>query len=793
MLTKRFKEENQLMTRKLFRGAVSLALALLMLTPAIPTVHAVDEKCECGAACTSVVMMEANCQQVGIIKYICTSSTCGKEQLKEVPKNPNNHDTVCTDNGDGLTHTATCRVCATYRDIKENHTFENGYCVKCSAADYAKADISMDSALETYVDLADTQATLSAGEIAVKVGNVDVTDNYTLSYSWIDPTGATVSNSATYLLPVSYTSKVADFTFGCVVTAMPKGISSGKFVSKSCTITVHVRDLVMATATVNSDDVSFELDETTSITPVSIAQQIYQAAYNLSEAYPAYVVFGTHPESSVGSLRESGSRYYFEATAGQPQLNDVKFVPSGDKAGSYVINFTVYDTKGISFPGVLTFIVEHNIGTVDLAYVAEKNQIITLDADDFQNFWHNTYDKGSLTLLSFSKLPSSIEGTLYYNYSDKSLTGALVRAGDIFYDNYKNTTQYLIDNITFVPDSKFTGYVTIPFEAYGLNNQGRNTFLTGNLGIFIGSGTVQDISFTADSSAILKLAVTDFLSTYQQAVNTYSTDFSIRLLETPENGALYVDYKGNGKDIALTDSTVSDYAFYSNSTLSLEISDLTYVAPATAATAVTDTIRYVACDNKGEFRFVGEIVFTTKAKVVIYTKYFSDVTRNDWFYDEVMTLAEAGIINGMTTTTFEPLSEVTYGQALKLIMMAAGYPNIAPTGTHWASGFLTVAQTDSLVSTALTESNLDLKIRRNDIAQIAAKALKLPASTLTTSPFADVTVGSTYASYIFSLYDAGIITGSTNLQGETVYYGVNSIRRSEMAAIVLRMNEYKNS
>lgn len=783
---------------KPFRSAVSFLLALLMLLPVIPPVHAAEYICElCKKPCTYKVIVEANCHQEGVVEYTCTTADCnlkGKEILKKLPLNPNNHDTICTDNHDGTTHTATCRVCATYKNVSEPHTFENGHCTKCDAADYAKADLSMASSLEIYVKLLDAQASLSVGEVAVKVGNVDVTDSYTLSYSWIDPTGATVSNNSTYVLPASFTSKVGDYNFGCVVTAMPKGISSGKFVSKSCTVTVRVRDLVMANATVNSDSASFTMGETNTITPVSVAQQMYQAAYTLSEVIPSYVVFGTHPESSVGSLMETGIRYYFNpANTGQADLSGVKFVPGGEKAGSYVINFTVYDTKGNSFPGVLTIVVEHNIGTVDLAYIAEKNQNVALSSNDFQEFWQNTYDRGSLTLMAFTKLPSNTEGTLYYNYSDRALTGTLVKVGDIFYDTLTSTSQSLIDGITFVPDSKFTGYVTIPFEAYGLNNQGRNTFLTGNLGIFIGSGTVKEVSFTVDSGAVMKLTAADFLPVYQSAVDKFGTDFSIRLLDVPANGALYVDYKGNSKDVALTNAVISDYSFYSNSALSLEISDLTYVAPTTAATAVTDTIRYVACDNKGEFRYVGEIVFTTKAKVVIYTKFFPDVPKTastEWYYTAVMDLAEANVIGGFEDGSFQPNGEVTYAQALKLIMLAAGYPTIAQTGTHWASGYLAVAQADGLVSSALTEAYLDRKIDRNNIAQIAAKALKLPASTLTTSPFSDVMVGTTYASYIFSLYDAGIVIGDST-SGTARFYGVNSIRRSEMAVIVWRMNNYK--
>ena len=49
------------------------------------------------------------------------------------------------------------------------------------------------------------------------------------------------------------------------------------------------------------------------------------------------------------------------------------------------------------------------------------------------------------------------------------------------------------------------------------------------------------------------------------------------------------------------------------------------------------------------------------------------------------------------------------------------------------------------------------------------------------------------ASYVLSLYEAGIVEGTTLSNGQVMYYGVNAIRRSEMATIVWRMYNYKTS
>ena len=785
------KEESTMKRTNLRRRVMSVAMALILLFGAMPAAFAsTDGKCDtCGSTYNRNVLKQANCHEYGVVEYICPNAGCAaynQSILIKTPIDATNHDAVYRDNGDGSTHTATCRYHTDYRNVSELHSFVDGYCTKCAAVDYALAVVSMATSLETYISLNDSQANLSVGEVKVMVGGTDVTDNYTISYSWMDQSGTTVGNGVTYRLPAAVTAKVGDHTYGCFVMAMPKAGTAGKYISASCTVAVHVRDLVLASATVNSDDPDFLLSATNNRTTVSVYNQIYQAAYKLSAAYPAYVIFGAKPVSAIGDLKVNSNAYYFSPAAGQQDLAKVVFDPLGAAAGSYVINFTVYDTAGKDFPGVLTVIVEKDLGTLDVSYTTTPGVPVRLNSQDFSAFWQKTHTNGTMNLIYFKTLPSAREGVLYYNYNygNTSVTNTAVTVEDMFYLVPTNANQKIIDGLTFVPDTKFTGFVTIPFEQYGMTNRGQYALLSGNLSIFVSAGSIQDVTYSITSGSTLNLTAADFQSAHQLATGTASTNFSIKLLDVPQNGALDVDYTATALDKPLTLANVSDYTFYYSNPLSKEINDLTYICPESTTDRI-DTIRYVACDSKGEFEYVGKIVITNKASVVIYTKFFTDVNKTDWFYTYVMDLAEDDVINGMTETTFEPKTEVTYGQALKLIMLAAGYNVPTKTGTHWASGYLTMAQADGLVSTALTESYLDRKI--------AAKALRLPASTITTSPFSDVVVGTTYASYIFSLYDAGIVEGTKLSDGTVRYYGVNSITRAEMSAIVWRINNYKKA
>ncbi len=79
---------------------------------------------------------------------------------------------------------------------------------------------------------------------------------------------------------------------------------------------------------------------------------------------------------------------------------------------------------------------------------------------------------------------------------------------------------------------------------------------------------------------------------------------------------------------------------------------------------------------------------------------FSDITSSTWCYKYVLELSDADVIDGYSDGTFKPDNQVTYGAALKLIMLAAGYDEQKPVNSNVFSGYLARAQADGLVSGA---------------------------------------------------------------------------------------------
>lgn len=183
----------------------------------------------------------------------------------------------------------------------------------------------------------------------------------------------------------------------------------------------------------------------------------------------------------------------------------------------------------------------------------------------------------------------------------------------------------------------------------------------------------------------------------------------------------------------------------------------------------------LATDSASAHRFV-EARWSISASLP-----FTDVAASDWFYSYVYDLTEQGVVSGMTSKSFAPYGTLTYAQALKLILLAAGQSEQAPTGKHWASGYLDLAAKQGFLPSASV--NLDQSISRLALAKIAAKALALPDPT-GTSPFSDCSEPA-----VLSLYEAGILEGSRE-NNVLVYKPNSNITRAEISAIIWRMAHF---
>ena len=158
---------------------------------------------------------------------------------------------------------------------------------------------------------------------------------------------------------------------------------------------------------------------------------------------------------------------------------------------------------------------------------------------------------------------------------------------------------------------------------------------------------------------------------------------------------------------------------------------------------------------------------------------YTDVAESDWYFAYVRELSARGVLGGYPDGTFRASAALTAGEALKLVLLGAGCQEAEPTGSHWASGYLALAESMGCLTPGEIQ-DLDSPISRLVIARVAAVAMGLEERT-GASPFADVDSG-----YTLALYEEGILNG-TVLGGQRYYYPDSSINRGEVCAIVSRI------
>lgn len=178
-----------------------------------------------------------------------------------------------------------------------------------------------------------------------------------------------------------------------------------------------------------------------------------------------------------------------------------------------------------------------------------------------------------------------------------------------------------------------------------------------------------------------------------------------------------------------------------------------------------------------------------KENLYVYAKwdedgsFFPDVPAGAWYYEYVSRLVDSGVISGHTDGTFKPTQAVTWGQALKLILLSAGFSEQEPAENgHWASGYLEFAENHGYVKKGSVK-DLEKPVTRNEIADLAFAALELEKTDVE-NPFAD-----TGRESVVALYAEGILEGSVE-NGLRLFKGESALLRSEICAILCRMQDY---
>lgn len=171
---------------------------------------------------------------------------------------------------------------------------------------------------------------------------------------------------------------------------------------------------------------------------------------------------------------------------------------------------------------------------------------------------------------------------------------------------------------------------------------------------------------------------------------------------------------------------------------------------------------------------------------------FVDVPASAWYADAVCGAWANGLIDGVDKTHFRPDGSLTVAQAIKLAAalhqrLQTGEVTLE-NGSPWYRSYLEYAVTNGIVEEAYLRRSaeaLNAPVQRDEFAHILYGAAKsyTAINELGADALPDVKTGDRYAAEIYTLYRAGVLTGSDR---SGTFYPASSLRRSEAAAILIR-------
>ena len=488
-----------------------------------------------------------------------------------------------------------------------------------------------------------------------------------------------------------------------------------------------------------------------------------------------YSRYGKRNETAFTRSSLSGTTFGYDSYEDADySLDDLSFVADRTFSDSIMLSFTLYGGKNSKCDQSTTGTLVITTGTSavtsryvgNIRYNTTPNTALQINANDIARLFRKYTSGGSLQYLTLTSVPAT--GSLYYNYYNASKYGATrtqltasMAGSMIFSYSPASASEYDLSELTYIPSGSnyctaltFTGYSSI------------GTAVSATILISVTASPVSEVYSVTTKGTSVNFPANSVYSAVASATGFGLS--SIQLLELPAStaGVLYVG--------SYAADTTSAYSYGSDTD---SMSQLRFIPNSGFTGSVS--IPYVALSSSGTALGAGVV----SIGVVDSVKKFTDISTSTWCYKYVTELAGANVISGYSNGTFQEKNTITYGAALKLIMLAAGYGEQAPTvkGSPF-SGYLAKAKAAGLVS---GNPKLNGPITRLQIAQIAAKALKLSTAGLPSKkPFTD-----TNDVYVQALNAAGIIEGYFS-NGTSTYKPNNPLTRGQVSAIVWRM---KNS
>ena len=446
-----------------------------------------------------------------------------------------------------------------------------------------------------------------------------------------------------------------------------------------------------------------------------------------------------------------------------------------------------------AYTGTITVYLEN----YDIEYSGVAGETITFDQGDFEDFmeeaaedygWINT-SKSSTAHVEFNHVIFSIPY--------EKTQGILYNDGEQIKSSSKSSVKECtnLDKVTFaIADKSGLKEVVINFTLHAdyysserVTNPATKTFS----GRVVVNVVHEDIKYTVPVDGSVVFKAEDFQDFFDDTYKTGTLSY-VKFTELPKvtDGMLYATYSAI---YAGTVAEESDKFYYDSSKISdYDLDDVTFRTSLWSKAGTKVYIPFTAYGTKSTQSVDGWVAITVENA---RTMNFTDVKTGDWFYNNVKNAYSMGLIEGKTTTTFNPDDNMTYAEAVTLAarmnqLYYSGKVTLSNSTTgNWYSSYESYAISKGIISSALG-NKANTKITRKDYVDIFYNALPASAYTVrnTVSSIPDL-ANNTANAKVYAFYRAGILTGYANTPGKTNgAFGPNdNIKRSEVATILIRM------
>ena len=183
-------------------------------------------------------------------------------------------------------------------------------------------------------------------------------------------------------------------------------------------------------------------------------------------------------------------------------------------------------------------------------------------------------------------------------------------------------------------------------------------------------------------------------------------------------------------------------------------------------------------------------------------KTYKDVQPTDWYYKQVHTLSDKGILDGFQDGTFRPSDKVTRAQVTKILNATIRSEQLNHTKQREAIPFIDVRSDrwfaphvatmyEYGIASGLPDRSFrpDRLIKRSEMARMLAETFHMDRAAGTAKTFSDVHPSKWYAPYVAQLSKANVTQGST--RGE--FLPDAPVTRGELSIFLARAIEWNDS